>query len=277
MLSGLTDLFFGIDIRPELEARLSSELPNVNSFRSQLSQGLAKNTGENFINVIAYALADALIDQDEVLVDKNLPPHLRDILTLKRTFTGTVTGSVELELPIESDLTIFSRSNPTSAIIVSAKTRLKEVFHIGTMWALFFGMLDDQYCQRKWGLKRALDVSTKDMQYVFATADLIAEKEEGTKKQGPDIRIDQPMRNLLSADASFFDYVFVSKQGRYGVSETLNLNKGREALLHELGCLLDLIEQKYLNVELRGTGIPIAVPSDTNPQQLDWMELSNQK
>jgi hypothetical protein len=46
-------------------------------------------------------------------------------------------------------------------------------------------------------------------------------------------------------DASFFDYVFVSKTGISHVSNTLKLSGIREALFHELGCLIDMTEQKF--------------------------------
>jgi len=246
MLSGLTELLLGVDIKPDLEERLSSASINVNGFRSAFAQGFAKNTGENFINIITYALADALAHQDEILVDKGLPRHLRPALSLTKVFEGTSSGRTELTIPIEGDLTIFSRTHPERAIIVNAKTRLKEVFHIGTMWAMFFDLLNDQPGLERWGLKRRLTMPTNNMLYVFATADLISEK--GSRTQGPDIRPDG-VRNLLAADASFFDYVFVSKRGISHVSNSLDLRQGREALFHELGCLLDLIEQQFGGID----------------------------
>lgn len=269
MLSGLTELLLGIDIKPDLEARLSSASINVNGFRSAFAQGFAKNTGENFINIITYALADALAHQDEILVDKGLSRYLRPALTLKRIFRGTQGESRDLEIPIEGDLTIFSRNNPGRAIVINAKTRLKEVFHIGTMWALFFDLLDDQQSLQKWSLRRKLTISTAEMLYVFATADLIPEK--GTRTQGPDIPPDKPVRNLLAADASFFDYVFVSKRGIPSVSQSLNVRQGREALFHELGCLLDLIEQQFGGVDFSSVDIPDKV-SLNQPINLkiDW-------
>jgi hypothetical protein len=245
VLSNVTKLMFGIDIRSELASRLTASPINTGGFRSALAQGAAKNTGENFINVIAYGLADALSFQDEVLVDKGLPPILRESLKLKKTFSDVKGKTRELEIPIEGDLCIFSRSNPLDAIVVNAKTRLKEVFHIGTMWKLFFDMVDDQYCLDKWGLEKVVKFETKvteKMQYVFATADMISP--EGVNSQGPDVEREE-VRNLIAVDSSFFDYVFVSKQGIPHVSNVLTFGGNREALFHELGCLLDLISQKY--------------------------------
>lgn len=141
---------------------------------------------------------------------------------------------------VESDFCIFSRTNPLNAIVCSAKTRLKEVFHIGTMWKLFFDVLDDEHCKQKWGLRGV--GGTSDMDYVFATADNI--REGGKNSQGPDLK-PEGVRNLLALDASFFDYVFVSKSGLDYVSDRLVYTSGREALFHELGCVLDMISSKY--------------------------------
>jgi len=129
------------------------------------------------------------------------------------------------------------------------------------MWKLFFDIQSDQYCLDRWRLKttphqkpgtllasleEAVPVAEArklDMLYVFATADLIPPSKRG---QGPDIVREDP-RNLIKMDASFFDYVFVSHTGdRFKhISSSLNLQGGRETLFHELGCLLDLIEQKF--------------------------------
>jgi len=246
LLSSLTDLLFKVDLPAELAGRLSAERINETGFRTTLAQAVAKNAGENFTNAMVYALSDALGGQDEVLVDKGLPPHLRKLLTLKRTFRGTNGETRVLEIPIEADLSIFSRSDPKTSIIVSAKTRLKEVFHIGTMWKLFFDMIGDEHSLRKWGLEGSNE--GKNMLYVFATADMISKK--GRKTQGPDVERDQA-RNLIAVDASFFDYVFVSKHGIPHVAATVDLQGGREALFHELGTLLDLIAQHFAPVGFR--------------------------
>jgi len=68
-------------------------------------------------------------------------------------------------------------------------------------------------------------------------------KEGGRKSQGPDVEREEP-RNLIAMDASFFDYVFVSKSDIPHVSATLEL-PDKEALFHELGCLWNLVEQKF--------------------------------
>jgi hypothetical protein len=240
LLSSLTRLMLNVDIAKEIGPRLTAAQINQSGFRSTLSQGIAKNAGENFINLIVYALADALSFQDEILVDKGLPPYLRQSLKLKKNFKGTSSGERELVIPIECDMCIFSRTFPFKAIIVSAKTRLKEVFHVGTMWKLFFDMIRDEYCLDKWNL-----VDSKvpiDILYVFATADMIPSEGRGT--QGPDVERDE-VRNLIAMDASFFDYVFVSKQDIPHVSNSLDLANGRESLFHQLGCILDLITQKF--------------------------------
>jgi hypothetical protein len=240
LLSELTDLTQGQDLSTALEKRLSAAPINQGGFRSALSQGFAKNTGENFINLVVYALADILGDQDEVLVDKGTPRPLRELLTLRREFATPDGGSRELTIPIESDLALWRRSDPADAIVVSAKTRLKEVFHVGTMWKLFFDMLDDEYCQAKWGLKGPEEAS--QMRYVFATADNVPKG--GSKTQGGDVERDE-VRNLIAVDASFFDYVFVSKSGISHVATSLDVRPGREALFHELGCLISLVEQQF--------------------------------
>ncbi len=240
LLSNLSDLIRANPLTESLGVRL--EKSNITSvgFRSALSQGVAKNMGENFINAITYALADSLVDQDEVLVDKGLPRRLRTLLTIRKEFVGRTSGKRELEFTPECDLAIFSRSNPSNAIVVSAKTRLKEVFHIGTMWKLFFDMIGDKNCEKKWGLVTSTE--KLDVHYVFATADMILA--EGKKTQGPDVERDE-VRNLIAVDSSFFDYVFVSKSGIPHVAHSLDLKAGREALFHELGCLLDLVHRKF--------------------------------
>jgi len=53
-LSNLTKLLFGHDLATELKARLAPDLVNAAGFRSTLSQGFAKNVGENFVNLIVY-------------------------------------------------------------------------------------------------------------------------------------------------------------------------------------------------------------------------------
>lgn len=246
LLSNLTTLMFGIDLSGELAERLSDGLINEGGIRSTVSQGVVKNVGENFVNLIVYALADLLSHQDEVLVDKGTPPLLKPYLRVERDFAGTI-ETKSLHLDIECDFCIFSRSDPSNALIVSAKTRLKEVFHIGTMWSLFFRMIGDQHCQDKWGIKTAKGDASK-MHYVFATSDSI--REGGKNSQGPDIK-PGGVRNLLCADASFFDYVFVSKSGLDYVSGSLNLTTGRESLFHELGCLVGMVKQKYDGLVLR--------------------------
>jgi hypothetical protein len=240
LLSELTDLIQGQDLSSALAERLSAAPINESGFRTALSQGFAKNAGENFINVIVYALSDILAGQDEILVDKGTPAPLRSLLTLKRTFRTSGGATREISIPVESDLAIWRRSRPADAVIVSAKTRLKEIFHVGTMWKLLFDMLGDDYCLDKWGLQGP--EPPPEMLYVFATADNIPSG--GTRTQGPDVERDD-VRNLIAMDASFFDYVFVSKSGIGHVSGNLSLAKGREALFHELGCLVSLVEQRF--------------------------------
>jgi len=239
-LSNMTTMLFKIDLSAEIEAKWGPELFNSAGFRSSRTQAIAKNIGENFINVIVFALASLLANQDEVLVDKGLPPWLKKSLTLKRTIP-LKTGDREIRIPIEGDATIFSRNDHSNAILISAKTRLKEVFHIGTMWKIIFDMLGDDYCKQKWGLEQDGTESVKEMLYVFATADMVATG--GARSQGADVERALP-RNLIAMDASFFDYVFVSKTGIAHVENSITLDT-RGALFHELGCLVDLIEQKF--------------------------------
>ena len=239
-LNKLTELLFGYDIAEELAERLNPGLVNEAGFRTTLSQGVAKNVGENFVNLIVYALADTLSDQDEILIDKGLPPALKAALELRRT-VPLKTGDMDISIPIEGDMAIFSRRNPLNAVVISAKTRLKEVFHIGTMWKLLFDTIDDQYCLDKWGLTAPAGSDVSEVLYVFATADMV--REGGRNSQGPDVERDMP-RNLIAMDASFFDYVFVSKVGIPHVENKISLAE-RGALFHELGCLIDLIKLKF--------------------------------
>src|SRR3990172_210183 len=112
---------------------------------------MAKSRGENFTNAIVYALSDLLSSQEEIVVDKGLPPPLRERLTLHRVFTPAGRESTAITMPIEVDASVFRRTEPTDAILVSGKTRLKEVFHIGTMWKLLFDMIGDARSLAKWG------------------------------------------------------------------------------------------------------------------------------
>lgn len=248
LIGNLTELMFHNDISGHLAERLSAERINPQGFRTALAQGVAKNTGENFINAIIFAIADCLADQDRILVDKGLPVPLKPLLTLTKRFEGRRSPPREIEIKIESDLAIWDRDNPHQAIVVSAKTRLKEIFHIGTMWKILYDMIGDAYLLKKWDLAAA--PRPLEMLYCFATADMI--HAGGTRTQGPDV--ERPVvRNLIAMDASFFDYVFVSKMGIGHAADELDLKLGREALFHELGCLLDLIEQKFAatGLELR--------------------------
>lgn len=239
-LSDLTErLLFKTDLPKELEKRLSGALVHEGGIRSTIAQGILKNTGENFVNIIVYAIADFLSVQDEVLVDKGLPQQIKKSLEIERIFFGK-DEKRKIKINIESDFCIFSRDNPGRAIIASAKTRLKEVFHVGTMWKILFDMIGDEYCEKKWSLNTG--GSTKNMHYIFVTSDSI--REGGTNSQGPDLKL-EGVRNLLAADASFFDYVFVSKNKLNYVSGSLDLSGKRERLFHELGCILDLILQKF--------------------------------
>lgn len=242
-LTGLTETMFSFDMTPELLERMSQREINPNGgFRTPLAQSAAKNIGEHFANLTVYGLADALKFQDDILVTKGIPPHLRSKLILKRNvFNGTNMDT--LFIPIEVDLCIFRRSNPTDAIIVSAKTSLKQTFHQATMYKLFFDCFKYPEAQRIWGLypNDGTDV-TKNMLYVFTTADMI--KTTGHNTEGPDIERDE-VRNLIKLDSSFFDYTFVSKRNIQHVSKTLTYGGDREALFHEMGCLLDLVKQKF--------------------------------
>ena len=242
VLSNLTSLMLGNDISGLLSERLSAERINPRGFRTALAQGVAKNTGENFINLITYAVAKCLAHQDEVLVDKALPPSVRPLITLEKVFESSFPRPAKrkIEIKIESDLTIFSRSDPSRAIVVSAKTRLKEIFHIAVMWKLLFDSIGDKYMMKRWQL--VAPNKRSDILLVFATADMIPPG--GTRTQGPDVERDE-VRNLIAMDAAFLDYVFVSKSGIPHVANELDVLSGREALFHELGCLLDLIEQKF--------------------------------
>lgn len=240
MLSNLSDLMEGDDLSAELAERLSDANINEGGVRTALSQGFSKNVGENFINLIAYALADLLEGQDQILVDKGTPRPLKELLTPTKIFEGTTSGRRDIEVKIECDLAIWERDKPECAIVVSGKTRLKEIFHVGTMWKILFDMIGDEHSESKWGLRTA--DRELDMQYVFATADLIPRG--GARTQGPDVERDD-VRNLIAMDASFFDYVFVSKTGIGHVASELDFDGGREALFHTLGCLIGLISQKF--------------------------------
>jgi hypothetical protein len=241
LLSDLTRLMLGVGLGKGLAGRLTNKRITEGGFRTTRSQGQAKNSGENFVNLIVYAVARLLAGNDEVLVDKGLPPQLRTALTLTRSVQIDQQAS-NVRIPIEGDMSIFSRRDPLNAIVISAKTRLKEVFHVGTMWAMFFKMLNEPTLLRKWSISRVSAESTERTIYSFATADMIPPG--GRKTQGGDVERGE-IRNLIKMDASFFDYVFVSKPNISHVARTLKFEGFREGLFHELGCLIDLIFQKF--------------------------------
>lgn len=260
VLNALTEIMFSVDLGPELAGRLSDQVINDTGFRSTRSQGVAKNTGEAFINLMLYGICDALSFQDRIIADKGLPSPVKNAITMKRKITFSTGITKEYEFPIEVDLCIYDREDPSRAILLSAKTRLKEVFHIAVMWKMLFDVIDDAHCKTKWNLTTrneagsitpnpssvtattAAGGETSNMKYVFATADMI--RTTGRATQGPDVERDEP-RNLIALDASFMDYVFVSKTGISHVSTSLSLATGRESLFHEMACLMDLIEQHF--------------------------------
>ncbi len=100
LLSELTELIQGQDLSKALSSRLSAAPINETGFRTALSQGFAKNAGENFINVIVYALAQIFGDQDRILVDKGTPPPLRELLTLRRVFQTSDGDQRDIVIPI---------------------------------------------------------------------------------------------------------------------------------------------------------------------------------
>lgn len=230
----LTDLMFGVDISKSLTVRLSQDTLS-GGFRSQVSQGIAKNAGENFVNLMVYNLACNLADTG-LCVDKGLHPTLNEEMRLTKSMLST-----NLTIPIEGDLCIFDFNDPLNAIVISAKTRLKEIFHVGTMWALFFQIARDEQLMTKLGIEgraRRLD----NVSYCFATADMIPPG--GRKSQGPDIERES-VRNLIKMDASFFDWVFVSKSGIPHTGKSIGSDMTRDAFFHELSCLYDLIDAKF--------------------------------
>jgi len=74
ILNHLTDILLSVDLKKELSKRLSDETGS--GFRSALSQGLAKNMGENFVDLIVYNLAEGL-GNSGIVVDKGVPPLLK--------------------------------------------------------------------------------------------------------------------------------------------------------------------------------------------------------
>ena len=237
-LSGLTTFMFAQSLDDAL-GHLSAEMINEGGFRSARSQGFAKNWGENFVNSIVYLLARAYEHHPDVIVAKGTPRPLR--ARLEATRLVPLHGNQEaISISIESDLCIFRRDDPERCVIVNAKTRLKEVFHIGTMWALLFDIMTDPVLRTRFGMVADQALDRRKARYVFATADSV--NSGGAKTQGADVERDAP-RNLIKMDALFFDYVFVSKEGIGHVARELNTHQTREAVFHELGCIIDLIDE----------------------------------
>jgi len=233
-----TEILLSTDIKSELMERLSGSSINASGARTQLSQGMAKNSGENFVNLVIYSLANIYKDNDQVLIDKGTPEFLKKTLHLQRTVTLTNNVIKTIDIPIESDFIIFNRNDFRRAIILNSKTRLKEVFHIGTMWKLFFDIAKNDDLKKHWNLSGADNIN--QIKYCFVTADMI--DPSGAKSQGPDIPENKEPRNLIQMDASFFDYVFVSKNNPF-IANQLNIASSKEGLFHELSCLVDLVEQ----------------------------------
>jgi len=238
VLSGLTEIMFAQSLDDALHY-LSTDTINEGGFRSAKSQGFAKNWGENFVNSIVYILALVYESSDSVLVGKGTPKPLK--ARLDSTRLVPLHGSKEaISISIESDACIFRRDDPERCVIVNAKTRLKEVFHIGTMWALLFDIMTDPVLRKRFGIVADLPLNRRKARYVFATADSVNSK--GERTQGCDVERDEP-RNLIKMDALFFDYVFVSKEGIGHVATELEPKRTREAVFHELGCIIDLIDE----------------------------------
>lgn len=238
-LSNLTtEILLATNIKTELMERLSDSSINESGARTQLSQGMAKNSGENFVNLVIYSIAKIFSDNDQVLVDKGTPEFLKKTLHLKRKVELDKNQIKTIDIPIECDFVIFNRSNYKKAIILNSKTRLKEVFHIGTMWKLFFDIAKRKELKEHWNLSGAENID--QIKYCFVTADMI--DPSGSKSQGPDIPENKEPRNLIQMDASFFDYVFVSKNNPF-IANKLDIAVQKEGLFHELSCLIDLINQ----------------------------------
>jgi hypothetical protein len=70
-LSNMTKLLFEHDLTGELRSRLVGDLINTTGFRTTLAQGFAKNVGENFVNLIVYALSELLKDNDSGYAPSN--------------------------------------------------------------------------------------------------------------------------------------------------------------------------------------------------------------
>ncbi len=243
-LSGLTTFMFAQSLDDAL-GYLSQDMINEGGFRSARSQGFAKNWGENFVNSIAYVLARAYQDNPDVIVAKGTPKPLHS--RLKSTRLVPLHGSREsISIAIESDLCVFRRDDPERCVIVNAKTRLKEVFHIGTMWALLFDIMTDPVLRKRFGVVAEKPLDRRKARYVFATADSV--NTGGARTQGCDVEREAP-RNLIKMDALFFDYVFVSKEGIGHVARELDAKRVREAVFHELGCIIDLIDQIVVSSE----------------------------
>ncbi len=237
-LSGLTTFMFAQSLNDAL-GYLSEDMINEGGFRSARSQGFAKNWGENFVNSIVYVLARAYEHHPNVIVAKGTPKPLKP--RLESTRLVPLDGSrEEISIGIESDLCVFRRDDPERCVIVNAKTRLKEVFHIGTMWALLFDIMTDPVLRQRFGVVADQPLDRRKARYVFATADSV--NTGGERTQGCDVERDAP-RNLIKMDALFFDYVFVSKEGIGHVARELDTTRAREAVFHELGCIIDLVDQ----------------------------------
>lgn len=237
-LTHLTPVLFRQGLREQL-GHLSDDTLNIGGFRTAASQGFAKNWGENFVNAIVYILCSYFIDHPDIVVAKGSPPPVRKRLAGQKLVTLS-NGVERITYDIESDFCAFSRSDPHRMIVANAKTRLKEVFHIGTMWALLLDSHCDPAARAAYSLTATDPPKRDDVRYVFATADSISEG--GKSTQGSDI--DRPaVRNLIKMDASYFDYVFVSKPDIDHVSKNIDTTSVREALFHELGTIIDLIEQ----------------------------------
>lgn len=244
ILNNLTKLLMNPDIKRHLKEVYGDDTNE--GFRSDLSQALAKNVGENFVNLIVYNLASNLRSTG-LCVDKGLPPKLKQEMTLKMDALGG-----PIAIPIEGDLCIFRYEDQTQAIVLNAKTRLKEISHIGALWSILEDIAKDESMMKKWGIVPPAR-KLKDVAYCFATADMIP---PGRKKtQGPDIERDKP-RNLIRMDAAFFDWFFVSKSGIKHTGKSIGEDLERTTLFHELATIYDLIEHKF-KVKVFPDGHPI--------------------
>lgn len=141
----------------------------------------------------------------------------------------TAPDGSDLTLPVEADITILRPSDMT-AVVLSAKTTLKERLHIAVMWRLVLEAAKDPGWSARLGIKPVPDIEVlRRLRYCFVTADL---GERGDLLSP---------RNLIKADASLFDCFFAARDDLPHLERVIGVD-GRKAIFYRLSAIYEYLQ-----------------------------------